>query len=158
MVVAGGCILPSKVTVKVSLLAVTLKQCISAGPEKFTTTLTVFGSSGLTTPSAVMLDCCPQRRYMTSQNLVLLSRGSVNSQVTVSLVESSMLEFTCTKFLLLPSEGGGRRERERRERKKRRERRVYAPALVSISSIFQRTMSSHTTQTQKVMPTSSYLF
>ena len=54
----------------------------------------------------------------------------MNSQVTVSLVKSSMLELTCTKFLLLPSEGGGRRDGERREekerekREKRRERRV----------------------------------
>ena len=52
---------------------------------------------------------------MILQNLVLLSRGSVNSQVIVILVKFSMLELTCTKFLLLPSEGGGRREREKRK-------------------------------------------
>ena len=142
---------------KVSLLAVTLKQYISAGPEKSTTTLTVFGSLGLKTPSAVVLDCCPQKRYVTSQNLVLLSRGSVNWQVTVSLVESSMLELTCTKFLPLPSEEGGRRERERREEE--RERGVYyAPAFVSVRSAFQRTMSSHTTQPKKPCHAFLYLF
>lgn len=108
--------LPSKITVNVSLLAITLKQYISAGPDKSTTTLAIFGSPGLKIPSSVLVDCCPQRLYVTSQDLLLLSRGLVNSQVTVSLVVFSMLELTSTKFLLLPSEGGGREGgREKKE-------------------------------------------
>ena len=107
--------LPSRVTLNVSLLAITLKQYISAGPEKSTTTLAILGLPGLKTPSAVVLNCCPQRPYVTSQDLLLLSRGLVNSQVTVSLVVFSMLELTSTKFLLLPSEWEGGRE-EGRER------------------------------------------